>query len=78
MADIKDLSRAEQGAATPVVTSGIAVFAIHRGRSANAVHSVPSQLDQEIAQSRHAATGRHLDRVSSGQQHNLRSREEGT
>jgi len=50
----------------------------HRGQLDPRVHTVPAEIDQEIARFKLAAMGIHIDQLSEEQQHYLHSWEEGT
>ena len=50
----------------------------HRGQLDPRVHTVPAEIDQEIARLKLAAMGIHIDQLSEEQQHYLHSWEEGT
>jgi len=49
-----------------------------RGKLEHRVHTVPAEIDQEIAQLKLEAMGIHIDQLSTEQQHYLNSWEEGT
>ena len=49
-----------------------------RGQLANSVHSVPTEIDQQIAELKLAAMGIHIDQLSAEQQQYLGSWRQGT
>ncbi|WP_419586075.1 adenosylhomocysteinase, partial [Thiolapillus sp.] len=70
-AAVMDMSFANQAMAVEYLVA-------RRGSLANAVHAVPQQIDERVAQMKLHAMGIGIDRLTSEQQRYLQSWQEGT